>query len=207
MREPLRPHGNSQALEKAWKLLHYRNYGMQALRAAILLLDALVHEWLEILEEGGVPSSLGGPPGSPPPAPDLARLEGFAVCFLCSTDPDVRRSSWDLLSSVRRLHSSLTSAGKTADRKLDCRHFLLYITLTIARLLCQWHRQWQGASADNVQFNATNIVPLVGHARPSKIQSAGGMVVSIFCPRASRAAYRRAKIACCEVMIACAVST
>ncbi|EIE19264.1 hypothetical protein COCSUDRAFT_48883 [Coccomyxa subellipsoidea C-169] len=84
----------------------------EALRAAILLLDALVHEWLEILEEeGSVPSSLGGPPGSPPPAPDLARLEGFAVCFLCSTDPDVRRSSWNLLSSVRRLHSSLTSAG------------------------------------------------------------------------------------------------
>lgn len=75
----------------------------QALRAAILLLDALVHEWMEILEEGGVPS---GGPGLPPPAPDLARLEGFAVCFLCSTDPDVRRSAWDLLSSVRRLHSA-----------------------------------------------------------------------------------------------------
>ncbi|CAL8468215.1 g7754 [Coccomyxa elongata] len=75
----------------------------EALRAAILLLDALVHEWLEILEEGGVPSS---GPGVPPPMPDLARLEGFAVCFLCSTDPDVRRSAWDLLSSVRRLHSA-----------------------------------------------------------------------------------------------------
>ena len=92
----------------------------QALRASILLLDALVHEWLEILEEGGVPS--GGAPGSPPPVPDLASLEGFAVCFLCSTDPDVRRSSWDLLSSVRRLHSMLTSEGEIAvlNRKEPC---------------------------------------------------------------------------------------
>jgi hypothetical protein len=92
------------------KLLTTENPCAQALRASILLLDALVHEWLEILEEGGVPS--GGSPGSPPPVPDLARLEGFAVCFLCSTDPDVRRSSWDLLSSVRRLHSTLTSEGE-----------------------------------------------------------------------------------------------
>lgn len=94
------------------KLFTKRNPCAQAMRASILLLDALVHEWLEILEEGGVPS--GGSPGSPPPVPDLARLEGFAVCFLCSTDPDVRRSSWDLLSSVRRLHSSLTSEGEIA---------------------------------------------------------------------------------------------
>lgn len=82
---------------------------VQALRAAILLLDALVHEWLEILEEGGIPS---GAPGVAQPAPDLARLEGFAMCFLCSTDPDVRRSAWDLLSSVRRLHSTIFSDGE-----------------------------------------------------------------------------------------------
>lgn len=84
----------------------------QALRAAILLLDALVHEWLEILEEGGVPA---GGSESPSPVPDLARLEGFGICFLCSTDPDVRRSAWDLLSSVRHLHSRLTSHGEALD--------------------------------------------------------------------------------------------
>lgn len=84
-------------------------FDAQALRAAILLLDALVHEWLEIIEEGGASS---GGPGVPSPVPDLARLEGFAVCFLCSTDPDVRRSAWDLLSSVRRLHSAAAGEAR-----------------------------------------------------------------------------------------------
>lgn len=40
---------------------------------------------------------------------DVARLEGVGICFLCSTDPEVRRCTWDLLSSLRRLHFALNA--------------------------------------------------------------------------------------------------
>ena len=48
-----------------------------------------------------------------PPAPDLAlaQLEGAAACFLCATDPDVRRCAWDLAATLRALHTALLAAA------------------------------------------------------------------------------------------------
>jgi hypothetical protein len=77
---------------------------LQVIRAAILLLDALVHEWLDILADPAItPAATGS-------ALDVARLEAMGICFLCSADAETRRCAWDLLSSVRKLHVTLSAA-------------------------------------------------------------------------------------------------
>ena len=86
------------------------DWKMQAIRAAILLMIALVHEWLDTLQEDE-------PAGREESQSTLAvaRLEGIGLCFLCSPDVSIRRAAWDFLAAVRLLSLAVgtsSAAGK-----------------------------------------------------------------------------------------------
>ena len=84
---------------------------MQAIRAAIILMSALVHEWLDTLQEHG-------PAGHEEAQSKLAvaRLEGIGLCFMCSPDVSIRRAAWDFLTAVRHLSTSLDSSAATGEQ-------------------------------------------------------------------------------------------
>ncbi len=73
-----------------------------------MLQDALLHEWLDVLGERARGDHFSKEPLY---SLDLPRLEGSAACFLCSTDPDVRRAAWDVSVSARALHAALAAAA------------------------------------------------------------------------------------------------
>ena len=87
---------------------------LQAIRAAIILMSALVHEYMDTLAETATEAL-----SRPGPELAVARLEGIGLCFLCSPDVSIRRAAWDFLIAVRQLHSAL-SAMDTEGQLLSC---------------------------------------------------------------------------------------
>lgn len=89
---------------------------LQAIRAAIILMSALVHEWLDTLAESARE-------GHAEPRTELAvaRLEGCGVCFLCSPDVSIRRAAWDFLAAIRQLHMALSAAPSSSEPQPLCR--------------------------------------------------------------------------------------
>ena len=82
--------------------------------AAIILMSALVHEYMDTLAESATEAL-----SRPGPELAVARLEGIGLCFLCSPDVSIRRAAWDFLIAVRQLHSAL-SAIDTEGQLLSC---------------------------------------------------------------------------------------
>ena len=91
-----------------------RHAVLQAIRAAIILMSALVHEYMDTLAETGTEAS-----SRPGPELAVARLEGIGLCFLCSPDVSIRRAAWDFLTAVRQLHIALSALG-TKGRLMSC---------------------------------------------------------------------------------------
>ena len=87
---------------------------LQAIRAAIILMSALVHEYMDTIAEPGTEAL-----SRPGPKLAVARLEGIGMCFLCSPDVSIRRAAWDFLSAVRQLNIALITRGMRG-RLLSC---------------------------------------------------------------------------------------
>ena len=90
---------------------------VQAVRAAVVLMSALMREWLESLE-GHEPN------GHEEPRCDLAvaRLEGIGLCFMCSPDVSIRRAAWDLLAAVRQLSMALSASSASGKPQVQVLH-------------------------------------------------------------------------------------
>ena len=67
-------------------------------------MSALVHEWLDSLED-----SMRDGSNQPQCELAIARLEGCGLCFLCSPDVSIRRAAWDFLAAIRQLHIALSA--------------------------------------------------------------------------------------------------
>ncbi len=86
-------------------------WAVQAIRAAIILMSALVHEWLDTLQEH---EPAGREESQSKVA--VARLEGIGLCFMCSPDVSIRRAAWDFLTAIRHLSMTLDPSADAGER-------------------------------------------------------------------------------------------
>ena len=93
----------------------FKSLVLQSISQALVTVDGLMHEWVAILDEKqqGVMRE-ASIPGSR--RLDRQRLEGIAVAFMCTADPDVRRQALELLKTLRTLHRSLLASSMPPQR-------------------------------------------------------------------------------------------